>query len=332
MVALLLALVATMTPFVADPDRAYAQAPTGLASLSVGGKQIAIAPDGVADYTHNEAADIIRVSSGTDTVNVSATQRISTHIVEIRYGTADSLGTGGAGANLLTAGTVVTTRSVPLVAGSNTDIAITVKESNADTVTTGDIYVVRVRRVPSVITDGAVADLSNLAITTPVVALKPSFGRDKTSYTAFVPYDVDDTGNDATDEVTVTTALAGPTSGDDQASLEVKSNKGADKVNTTTANTTHTVTLDEGENVITVMVMAADAATTKRYTLTVTRARFTASDNANLSSLTVDGESVKLFDASDTVVGYTARVTNGTSSIEVVGYAGALRRRGRPNF
>ena len=315
--ALLLALVAAMTLFVAEPDRAHAQTPTGLSSLSVGGNRIAISGADGATPTYDHTSDIIRVSSGTSSIGVSATPRTSTSRVEVRYGSTVS---GGASVAFPEDGTVAT-GSVPLVAGASTNIAVIVKPADA-TVTTGTVHVVTVRRVPTgASSDAKLAAAAGLALSTGT--LVPGYDQDTTSYRAFFPNDVDDTGGDTTTDITLTTALSGPTSGDDQATLEVTSNKGADKVNTTTANTTHIVTLDEGMNVITVLVKAANVSTTKTYTLTLSRAAANASDNAELSSLTVGGSSVDLFtptanaDVATATAGYTTRVPNGTASITI---------------
>ena len=54
------------------------------------------------------------------------------------------------------------------------------------------------------------------------------------------------------------------------------------------------VALDEGVNVITIKVTAANLVATKTYTLTITKAASNASDDANLSALRVGGESVSL--------------------------------------
>ena len=54
------------------------------------------------------------------------------------------------------------------------------------------------------------------------------------------------------------------------------------------------VELAVGRNVITVMVEAADVVTTKTYTITVTRATETGSDDTSLSALMVGGESVSV--------------------------------------
>ena len=312
--ALLLALVAAIALFVAEPDRAQAQTAAGLSSLTVGGKQIALTVDGTATYDHT--SNIIRVSSGTGSIAVSATPQTSTYKVEIRYG--HTAVTGAVDATFPTDGTVAT-GSVPLVAGANTDIAVSVKPAD-DTVTTGTVHVVRVRRVPTGV--GSNADLSGLTLTTPDTDLVPGFKPATTSYTAFVPYDVADNGGAVDDTIVVTPTLADTTTGDDIATHEVTSNRGSDKVSS--AANVHTVTLEEGANVITIMVKAANVSTTKTYTVTVTRAAANASDDAKLSSLTVGGTSVKVPDpianpsaAVSGDVGYATRVPNATSSITI---------------
>ena len=82
------------------------------------------------------------------------------------------------------------------------------------------------------------------------------------------------------------------------------------------------VALDEGVNVITIKVTAANLVATKTYTLTVTKAASNASDDANLRALRVGGESVSLtgFDGTaheEAGIDHQTGVANGVSSIAI---------------
>ena len=81
MVALLLALVATMTPFVADPDRAHAQT---AASITVGGKAVSGFALGTYDYTANPITGVERDHS--HTVSASAVSGSRVHSIRYAHG------------------------------------------------------------------------------------------------------------------------------------------------------------------------------------------------------------------------------------------------------
>ena len=116
--------------------------------------------------------------------------------------------------------------------------------------------------------------------------LAPAYDADVTSYTAFVPYDVDGgtTGTASDDVITITTTPSG------YHRWNCQNNAGQGFRRLHAAN--HQVELEVGRNVITVTVEAADVVTTKTYTITVTRATETGSDDTSLSALMVGGESV----------------------------------------
>ena len=191
---LLLTLVATMTLFVAEPDIAYAQTPPQLGSLAVGGNAIEGFASGIYAYPTP-----VRVSSATSSIRISAGAGSGSRVHEIRYSPVSFSGT--ANQNLPTAGTAASGNVVPLRSAEQTFIAVVVVEGSNPT--TGTVYVVNVMRVAS----GAAsdADLDTLEITgVPTgTTLVPDFDADTTSYSLFVPYDVDDTGNDSDDEITV---------------------------------------------------------------------------------------------------------------------------------
>ncbi|MYC08378.1 MAG: cadherin-like beta sandwich domain-containing protein [Chloroflexi bacterium] len=317
--ALLLALVATMTPFVADPDRAHAQS---AASITVGGKAVSGFAVGTFDYTANPT----RVSSGTTHIQVNASAVSGSRVHSIRYApdiTPSS--TAGSVSDFTTLpGQVASGGNVPLRSNESTDIGVVIATGSGATAT-GTIYVVTVTRVSSGASDNA-----NLAATTGLAiggvptgtTLVPDYDPDTTSYSLFVPYDVNDSGNDATNTITVTPTLADDT--DPQtttagASFTIASNKDSELAESGGA---YTVELAEGANVITISVEAANVVTKKTYTVTVTRARANSSDDARLSSLTVGGKSVpaaniELADGADGLVDYTTRFPFATESVQV---------------
>ena len=304
---LLLTLVATMTLFVAEPDRAHAQAMPQLGSLAVGGNAIGGFVSGTYIYT----ASPVRVSSATSRITVSAGAGAGSRVQAIKYGPSSSVNFSPGPSQPLTGipGSAATGSSVPLRSAESTDIAVVVVQGSNPTA--GTVYVVRVTRVASDASSDA--DLTAFSISNPTdIDLAPAFDADTTSYTVFVPYDVDDgnTGGASDDEITLTVT---PATG---ATAEVTSNQDSE------IGTGNVVELAEGRNVITVMVGAADVVTKKRYTLTVTRAAESASDDARLSSLTVGGEAVPasditLADGANSDVDYTTRVSFATASVQI---------------
>ena len=203
--ALLLALVAAMTSFVAEPDRAHAQS---AASITVGGKAVSGFAVGTFDYTANP----IRVSSGTTHISVSASAVSGSRVHSIRYASdITPSGSEGALTDLTTApGTAAPGGNVPLRANESTDIGVVVATGTGATAT-GTVYVVTVTRVSSSANDNAnLAEATGLAVAgvPSGTTLVPDFDPDTTSYSLFVPYDVDDSGGDATDTITVTPTLA----------------------------------------------------------------------------------------------------------------------------
>ena len=77
-----------------------------------------------------------------------------------------------------------------------------------------------------------------------------------------------------------------------------------------------TIAIDEGDNTITVDVLAPNFVATKTYTLTINRARGNASDDDRLSSLSLsEGMLIPAFDP-DTLL-YTERVANSVESLTI---------------
>jgi len=133
------------------------------------------------------------------------------------------------------------------------------------------------------------ANLSGLTISNG--SLSPAFASTTTDYTANVSFSVT--------SVTVTPTVADPT-----ATVTVNGS----------SNLTNPISLNVGDNTITVLVTAQDGTTTKTYTVTVTRAAL--STNANLSALTISGGSLTPVFSSNTTT-YAANVDNAVATITV---------------
>ena len=167
---------------------------------------------------------------------------------------------------------------------AGTPLFIAVQVTAADGSTTSN-YILSVTRAIATASDNA--NLTALSISAPTgITLAPTFDEDVTSYTASVPYDVDANSDSPTtgtqDEITLTVTQA--TGATFKVTSDMDDSIGTDNV----------VELAEGANVITIMVEAANAVATKTYTVTVTRAAETGSDDASLSSLMVGSEMVSL--------------------------------------
>ena len=158
--ALLLALVAAMTLFVAEPDRAHAQA---AASITVGGQAVSGFAVGTYDYTANP----IRVSSGTTHIAVRASAVSGSRVHSIRYASDITPSTGEGTPTIDFAnlpGTAAPGGNVPLRASESTDIGVVVATGTGATAT-GTVYVVTVTRVSSSANDNAnLAETTGLAV------------------------------------------------------------------------------------------------------------------------------------------------------------------------
>ena len=178
----------------------------------------------------------------------------------------------------------------------DTEITIVV-DSGATTKT----YMVTVTRV-------AADDASLTALSLSAGELDPEFDSGTTSYTASVPNDTDDSDATIQSAITVTvTAVTGASIG-----LITPDSDG------TSNDATATVDLTVGTpTLITVTVVAADGTTQQNYTVTATRA---ASDDADLSALTLTGASLVETFAADTTE-YTSSVATDVEQITVAGTA-----------
>ena len=213
-------------------------------------------------------------------------------------------------------GTAASGNVVPLRSAGATNIAVVVVEGSNPT--TGTVYVVSVARVASDAANNA--NLATLEITgVPTgTTLVPDFDADTTRYSLFVPYEVDDDGNNGDDEITV----AATESDDVTQTIRVGASFKITPDDSDTNASGHQVELAEGRNVITVTVEAANVVTKKTYTVTVTRAAANSSDDARLRSLRVGGETVpaaniELADGADEVVDYETKVSFATESVQI---------------
>ena len=309
--AFLLALVAVMTLFVAEHNPVYAQeVVTANTDFSLSNLTLSVGELNVP-FAAATRAYTARVSNGTARIRVVATPNISGAQVSIKYGPTGTFQEGTS--SLITGGTSATGGSVPLTVGNTTptEIGIEVKalgydagDTDADNLVS--VYKVTVTRID--VGASTNADLMNLGIVgqgasgaanvTTAPPLSPLvFESDVTRYTARV--------SNTTSTLLVTPAVDQATGGTFvimPGSLTIAGN----------------VPLTAGSNVITVKVTAADLATTKTYTLTVTRAAANASDDARLRSLSLSGitlspdfdmnKSPETNGANDGIILYTANV------------------------
>ena len=173
---------------------------------------------------------------------------------------------------------------VPIAVGTNT-ITTTVTAQDGSTKT----YTVTVTRAAAALSTNAF--LSNLTISNGT--LTPVFAAGTFTYTASV--------SNATTSVTLT-----PITSDPNATVTVNGTA------VVSGSVSGAIALSVGPNVITTIVTAQDGATTKTYTVTVTRL----SDDADLSNLSLSAGTLSPVFAAATT-SYTATVSNITTSITV---------------
>jgi tRNA threonylcarbamoyladenosine modification (KEOPS) complex Pcc1 subunit len=177
--------------------------------------------------------------------------------------------------------------AINLNVGLNTITIIVTSQDNG----TKTYTIIVSRAAPAVSSD---ATLSSLIISSG--ALSPAFSSTTTSY-------VDSVAN-GTSSVTVT-----PTRNDSNATITVNGNS------VTSGLASGAINLNVGSNTITIIVTAQDNST-KTYTIIVSRASPSASNDATLSSLTISSGTLTPSFSSGTI-SYIDSVENGTSSITV---------------
>ena len=284
-----------------------------LRSLTVGGETVPAAAIAYVTPDNQDVDYTTKVSFATESVQIRA--------VKMHPGAEVVIRTAGSAADTA-AGAIDPDGRVSLTAGTPMFIAVQVTAEDGKSANRRN-YILQVTRVAS--NASSDANLATLGITgVPTdTTLVPDFDAGTTSYSLFVPYDVDGgTPETVNDEITVTPTLA-DTSG--EAAFKI-----TPEDSDTTANN-HQVELAVGRNVITVVAEAADVVTKKTYTVTVTRATESGSDEARLSALMVGGENVSVagFNGTDEVVDYTANVRNTTASIRIAATPMHGRRCGR---
>jgi hypothetical protein len=243
-------------------------------SLSVGTLSPSFASDTISYLSS--------VSNATSSITVTPTRSEPNATIEIRVngGTYSSVNSGTASGSLA------------LNVGLNSiEIRVTAQDG-----TTQKTYTVAVTRAAASLSNNA--NLSNLTLS--IVTLSPTFDSTVIGYTASV--------SNATGSITVT-----PTKVEANASIQVRINGGTySSVNSGTAS--GSLALNVGLNSIEIRVTAQDGTTQKTYTVAVTRAAASLSNNANLSNLTLITATLSpTFDS--TVIGYTSSVSNATGSI-----------------
>jgi tRNA threonylcarbamoyladenosine modification (KEOPS) complex Pcc1 subunit len=161
----------------------------------------------------------------------------------------------------------------------------------AQDLTTTKTYTITVNRAGALSNDASLADLAISAGT-----LTPVFASATLDYT--------DPVSNATTSVTVT-----PTTTNGNATVTVNGNA------VTSGQASGAINLAVGSNVITIIVTAQDATTTRTYTIDVNRAG-ALSNNASLAALTISAGTLTPAFASGTL-GYTDAVSNATTSVTV---------------
>jgi len=222
--------------------------------------------------------------SGPDAGDYTASVSNATASIEVMPATA--VNTSTVKVNGVTVASGAASSPIALNVGPNTVTTVVTAQDGVSTKT----YVITVTRAPS-----PDATLSNLTLSTGT--LSPAFASATTSYTASV-------ANTVT-SLTLTPATT-------NAAATVKVNGTA----VTSGSASGAIALNVGPNTVTTVVTAQDGATTKTYTVTVTRAPST---NDNLSALALVNPTTAKTTVSGPDAGdYTASVSNATASIEVM--------------
>ena len=131
-------------------------------------------------------------------------------------------------------------------------------------------------------------------------------------YSVDLPYGIGDADADA--DGSQVTVVATPS--EDDAVVTVKKGNKVISEETTDGNN-YLITIDAGDNTITMEVLAPDYATMKTYTLTINRAERNTSDDARLSSLSLsDGTLMPAFDPADLPTAVNATELNTGTTAE----------------
>ena len=296
--ALLLALVATMTPFIAEPDRAYAQAPSANADLAT--LEVEGSPSGTV-YTGGDLDPTFAAATRAYTVRTN----FNDTGVTVTVTAADTDATIRVNGRTPNASNEVGISNIPAGATSTINIVVTAEAGNTKT------YTVKVYRNRSPLLSNA--NLSSLSIS-PSGGLKES----ATSTSAAPVYEarVQD------DEVTVSyspsdsggavsVAIAATTAGAGSPAVDGMDVTLADEGNTTAI--ALTVTPECGATA------AGTCTGNKVYTINVYRIRDNRSPDADLSGLTLtpDSGSISGYTFAAATTTYDLTVDNGIDYVTV---------------
>ena len=319
--ALLLALFATMTPFVAEPDRAYAQSPdTTLYELGIdstgGAVSDSLMPEFVPSQPPVEGGHTTYASNDITSLTLTAKASHTAANVVVKAGASENAADTANAVDEVsgTPGTYTIDNTNGLQGeGLNTVILITVTAADGVGEATYKVTVERGAAGSAVVSLSALKIIAGADDEVPHSASGTAFSAGDASYTgtATVAY--------ATRSVEV---MATPT--DSSATVAVTSNKDSDVQN-------NVVDLSEGANVIKITVTAADKATVSAadaYQVTVTRVDSATSARTTLAVLTVnDGNNdVSLSprfarNGAPVTSGYTAVVVGSVSTVNVTATA-----------
>ena len=280
--ALLLAVIAAMTPFVAGPDLVYAQSQldrdTTLFSLSVTGTggevSSALEPAFVPSVAPTEDGYTVYADNSVTGVTVAATASHTGAAVAAKSGATEATATTDVD-DTTTAGDNAFSGDVTTTDPGKTVILITVTAADDVAMAKYKVTVVKAGAGDDNTELSALSLGDDVQLRNADDTADAEFDSTVYVYTALVPY--------STTSVTVT---ATPEDADDGATYAVTSDEDDDVQN-------GVVDLAEGENVITVKVTAADKVTTSdstgknAYMVTVTRAPRSESTNATLDILTL---------------------------------------------
>ena len=278
--ALLLALVAAMTPFVAGPDLAYAQsAQITLYELSLAEQGAdpptvsAFMPKFIPDGAPAEDGYTAYAASSVSTVALTATKSHSGASVAVKVGATEEAAMTDTPENDSSPYTVTLLGSE----GDDTVILVTVTAADNIAMATYKLTVMRGAIGSGVVTLSALSLMAGGE----KIDISPDddpFDSTENEYTARVP-----------NATTMVEVMATPTDARDGATYAVTSKNEDDEDNTVQNGV---VSLSEGDNTITVTVTAADKVSTDTYTVTVTRVESNISSATTLAALSiVDGAS-----------------------------------------
>ncbi len=229
------------------------------------GSSVTVVATPNAGYNFVNWTEGVSAVSGTAsyTFTAGANRTLVANFAQITYTIATSA-SPAAGGTTSGGGTVASGSSVTVVATANAGYNFVNWTEAGSEVSASASYTFTASANRTLVANFALGANANLSSLVPSAGtLAPAFASGTTSYTTSVP--------NATSSITVT-----PTTADSNATVTV------DGVSVASGTASDAVNLSVGPNVITTVVTAADGATTKTYTVTVTRAGGPAYANGDL--------------------------------------------------